>query len=89
MNPKTSTVGWVRCETFELPNATAIIWHTGQCYRAQLEIDHDTTQSLKLSTPHMILSSESGSIDEAKEKAQKASVILENMKVGVNERTIY
>lgn len=76
--------GWTRCETVSLPNASAIIWHTGDHYRTQLIIDADVCKLLKIVNPKILLSGNAGTIEEAKGKAERAAKILENMKEGVS-----
>ena len=84
MNPKPSTSSWTRVEIVSLPNATAIIWHTGKDYRAQLLIDHEACKRLKIANPSVILSDPASNIEEAKGKAERAAVILTTMKEGVS-----
>jgi hypothetical protein len=83
MNPKTSTANWERCDTIEFPNATGIIWWTGEHYRAQLLIDQAACKVMKIENPNVLLSGKATSVEEAKEKAKRAAEILNGVKAGV------
>jgi hypothetical protein len=83
MNPKPSTANWERCETIELPNATGIIWWTGEHYRAQLLIDQAACKAMKIENPNVILSGIAISPSLAKEKLERAAEILNSVKAGV------
>jgi hypothetical protein len=83
MNPKPSTSNWQRCETIQLPNATGVIWWTGEHYRAQLLIDPAACKVMKIENPNVLLSGKASSVEEAKEKAKRAVEILNGVKAGV------